>query len=82
MTHDIEPYLLSHLYIFKDQPYNLRNTSILKKSLKYKGARMWNQLPNFIKQAENVKRFKSMWNKWNVSIDFIAQVQLSYSILL
>ena len=93
MINNIEPCLLSHLYTLKEQPYNLRNFCVLtlpefntvtygKKSMKYRGAMLWNLLPNNIKQAGNVIIFKKMLHELDVSTKFITQAHLLYDISL
>ena len=93
VINNIEPCLLSHLYSLKSQPYDLRNCSILvqpefstisfgKKSIKYKGAKLWNLLPNHIKEAENINKFRKMLQDLDACTNFIAQVHLLYDISL
>jgi hypothetical protein len=78
---NIEPCFLSHAFVTKEQPYNLRNDVILvqptfntvkygKNSIKYNGAKFWNLLPNDIKNAENVKIFKSKLANWSMPDNF------------
>ena len=40
------------------------NRNILKKSFAYNGASIWNSLPDFIRRAEDVLHFKTMYRRF------------------
>ena len=69
VLHELAPPIPSTFYSIRDTPYNLRDSSkiILPKyhtvkygynSLKIQGAILWNSLPSYVKQAENLASFK------------------------
>ena len=67
--HHLNPPYLNELFQIKNVKYNLRDKSILKqdkfntvkfgyKSFQYYGSKLFNMLPNNIKEAENSNSFK------------------------
>ena len=71
------PVFLNDLFTKKYVRFNLRSIQLLKintpstltyglKSLVYRGSRMWNDLDNNIKIAENLNKFKSLLKKQGV----------------
>ena len=74
--HQTNPKLLWDIFCFKNVPYNLRATSLVKlpsartvtygtNSLQFKASLIWNGLPNDIKSCENVIAFKRKIKLWN-----------------
>ncbi len=72
---NIGPDYVKDIFNVKENPYNMRNTRPLiqpnyntvtygRNSIKYKGAMIWNKLPNDIKEALSLKQFKNMIKKW------------------
>ena len=70
------PAYLHNLVTYKDVPYNMRNVIILdqpkyktvkygQQNIKYQGAKLWNRLPNNIKEAVTLNDFKELILKWN-----------------
>ncbi len=41
---------------------------IFRKSLAYSGSRIWNTLPDTVRQAKNLETFKNLYLKWKRSI--------------
>ena len=69
------PGFLNHMYVRKDLSYNLRdeikvhqpkyNTMTYgRDSLRYQGAKLWNLLPPYIKQATDLNRFTKLIKAW------------------
>ncbi len=69
------PIYIRDLLEEKDKIYNLRSTESLKQpkcntvtyglnSFRYKGAKIWNDLPNKIKNSITLAEFKTQIKKW------------------
>ena len=72
----MSPSYLDGLFKVRDVQYNFRDSSRLEqprvrtstygiKSLRYYGAKIWNNLPTDIKSACSLNEFKGMLNKWS-----------------
>ncbi len=73
--HGSTPTYIRDLFEEKDKIYNLRSTVSLKQpkcntvtyglnSLRYKHAKIWNDLPNKIKNSITLAEFKNQIKKW------------------
>ncbi len=73
--HGSTPIYIRDLFEEKDMIYNLRSTVSLKQpkcnlvtygfdSFRYKGANIWNDLPNKIKNSMTLAEFKNQIKKW------------------
>ena len=73
--HHLNPPYLNELFQIKNVKYNLRDKSILKqdkfntvkfgyKSFQYYGSKLWNHLPNEVKNSPDVYAFKTKIDKW------------------
>ncbi len=73
--HGSTPIYIRDLFEEKDKIYNLRSTVSLKQpkfnkvtyglnSFRYKGAKIWNDLPNKIKNSITLAKFKNQIKKW------------------
>ena len=75
ITHGLATIALSELFSFtsviRPHDHNLRNSEMnlyipfpnseyLKKCIGYNGAKLWNRLPNELKNAESIVRFNSL----------------------
>ena len=69
------PSFLNNLYVRKDTIYNLRDNEKVKQpayntmtygnnSLRYQGAKLWNQLPAHVKEATDLNQFKNLIQAW------------------
>ena len=67
--HDLAPEYLQRLFSQRDAEYNLRNlegkltlpkpnTNYLKRSFCYSGACLWNNLPQYLRNADSIGQFK------------------------
>jgi len=76
MLNGIGPVYLQDMFKRKESVYSMRNSAMLTQpnfktrkygfsSIKYQGAKIWNGLPNEIKDANDMKTFKSLLMKWN-----------------
>ena len=72
----LNPSFLHDLFLVNQNGYNLRSGISLDQprvrtekygiqSVRYQGARLWNQLPSEIKNAESLQFFKKQLMKWN-----------------
>ncbi len=75
IINNIAPKYLQDIFRLKDNSHGIRNSQPLEQakfntitygrnSIKYKGAIIWNKLPNEIKEAISLKQFKTMIKKW------------------
>ena len=73
---DISPNFVKNIFTVGDQPYDLRGGSkIIQplvniktfgwKTFGYEGARIWNKLPETLKNAADVNVFKNSINHWS-----------------
>ncbi len=73
--HSSTPIYIRDLFEEKDKIYNLRSIVSLKQpkcntvtyglnSFRYKGAKIWNDLPNKIKNSITLAEFKNQIKKW------------------
>ena len=71
----LTPTFLCDIFIPKEHQYNFRNSNTLhlydfktikygRNSVRYQGAKVWNDLPNDIKCLESVNTFKKAVQKW------------------
>lgn len=68
------PSYLQHLIKIKDTPHNLRHKNVQvdhfhtktygKKSFSYEASKIWNDLPNHIREAKNFKTFRKLLDTW------------------
>ena len=69
------PSFLNNLFIKKDTNYNLRDNEKVKQpayntmtfgnnSLRYQGAKLWNNLPPHVKEATDLRQFKNLIQAW------------------
>ena len=67
-THDLVPPLLQNIFIRKQTNYNLRISNLLNvpnyktyglRSFTYKGSLTWNNTPDYLKNSQNLTKFKS-----------------------
>jgi hypothetical protein len=76
ILHKLGPIYNHNLFEYKQTPYNtrgisnvlipkVRTTSYGKKSLRFYGAKLWNMLPNCIKQIDDFRDFKQQISTWN-----------------
>ena len=75
VLNNIGPVYLRGMFTYKENNYDMRSSNILTQpafknvkygfnTIKYKGAKIWNCLPNEIKEAQSLTYFKSLINKW------------------
>ena len=73
---NISPIFLKNIFAYQDQPYELRGgskfiqplvrtTSFGINSFRYEGTKIWNNLPEQIKNANDVKEFKQLIQQWS-----------------
>ena len=73
---NISPIFLKNMFAYQDQPYELRGgskfiqplvrtTSFGINSFRYEGTKIWNNLPQQIKNANDVKEFKQLIQQWS-----------------
>ena len=73
---NISPIFLKNMFAHQDQPYELRGgskfiqplvrtTSFGINSFRYEGTKIWNNLPQQIKNANDVKEFKQLIQQWS-----------------
>ena len=73
---DISPNFVKDIFTIGDQPYDLRGGSKIiqpmvnsktfgLKTFRYEGARIWNKLPEALKNATDVNVFKNCINHWS-----------------
>ena len=73
---DISPNFVKNIFTVGDQPYDLRGGSKIiqplvniktfgLKTFGYEGARIWNKLPETLKNAADVNVFKNFINHWS-----------------
>ena len=73
---DISPNFVKNIFTIGDQPYDLRGgCKIIQpmvnsktfglKTFRYEGARIWNKLPEALKNATDVNVFKNCINNWS-----------------
>lgn len=76
VLNNIGPVYLRGMFTCKTSNYDMRSSFILSlptfnnvrygsNAIKYQGAKIWNTLPNDIKEAVNLKKFKALINTWN-----------------
>ena len=76
ILNDMSPSYLNQLFVVRDTQYNFRDSNRLEqprvktttygiKSLRYSGAKLWNNLPVHLKSACSLNEFKSLLNKWS-----------------
>ena len=71
---NISPIFLKNMFAYQDQPYKLggggviqslvRTTSFGINSFRYEGTKIWNNVPQQIKNANDVKEFKQLIQQW------------------
>ena len=75
ILNNISPPFLNDTYVKKETNYDLRDNNKLqqpdyktitygKNSLRYQGAKLWNNLPPHIKESTNVNHFKKLIKAW------------------
>ncbi len=91
--HGSTPIYIKDLFEEKEKIYNLHSTVSLKKpkcntvtyglnSFRYKGAQIWNNLPNEIKNSITLAEFKNQIKKWQGSRCFCNMCTDSYRMQL
>ena len=72
----LNPPCLNEIFTKKRMPYSLRDSSILEqpkrrttmfgiRSFSYVGAKLWNELPNYVKEITDLGDFKRIIYAWN-----------------
>ncbi len=85
---DSTPIYIKDLFDEKDKIYNLCSTVSLKQpkcnivtyglnSFQYKGAKIWNDLPNKIKNSITLAEFKNQIKKWQVP-KYLCKIKIVY----
>ena len=72
----LNPPCLNDIFSKKCVPYRMRDSSIIEqpkrrtttfglRSFSYVGAKMWNELPTYLKETTDLNHFKSLLDTWN-----------------
>ncbi len=91
--HGSTPIYIRDLFEKKDKIYNLHSTVSLKQrkgntvtyslnSFRYQGAKIWNDLPNKIKNSITLAEFKNQIKKWQgpkVSLQYVHKIAVECS---
>ena len=73
--HGLNPPCLSDMFVIKDMDYCMRDSSILMlpkrknkthgwRSISYLGPKLWNDLPNYMKETDSLNEFRKIMNNW------------------